>query len=33
MQNSVMFFFGGMKAFREELTKCIEGGWKGFKPF
>lgn len=31
--NSVMFYFGVLRAFREELRKCVEAGYKGFKPF
>jgi cyclohexanone monooxygenase len=31
--NSVMFYFGGMKAFREQLQQCVDDGYKGFKPF
>jgi len=32
-KNSVMFYFGGMKAFREQLQKCVDEGYRGFKPF
>jgi len=27
------FYFGGMELYRKELAECVEGGYKGFKPF
>lgn len=32
-KNAVMFYFGGLKNYREELEKCRQGGYKGYKAF
>lgn len=32
-KHTVMFYFGGLAAYRKELQKIIDGGYIGFKPF
>ena len=33
-KNAVMFYFGGLKAYRDQLKDVMDNGYKGFKaPF
>jgi len=32
-KHAVMFFFGGLAAYREKLRESVEAGYRGFKPF
>lgn len=32
-KHAVLFYFGGLSAYRKELQKVVDDGYKGFKPF